>query len=217
MAHDNHRHTTRDKVLTAASKLANVLFGDPERTPTSNLLTKWLSKATDVSVTTVVAVAAVFLLGWCVPATYSFKRKYLHFVARSKLVSKIESKLPAVFVLLLYIWIREYRKSNALVAHLKQLRIVPAVSDVTSAAGASNDHHLHVSRTRNSVDAASQRLLESVKRKYRSGFGLWCVVYHACWPVSSVAHSETKFYRVQLVDVCEPCVLHGERQPANVD
>jgi hypothetical protein len=150
------------RVMTVAS---NVVFGDPsaERLESGSKLTHWLSLVVDGSVTTVTVVAAAFLMGWCIPSTYVFKRKYLRLVASSKLISRVESKIPYLFLALLYVWIREYRRSAALAAKLQAHR------------GAREQQNDANAQLRQKGDVRSDRLLASTIRKYRSGFGLWYV------------------------------------------
>jgi hypothetical protein len=163
-----HKPYERLKRLVTAT--SNVIFGDPsaERFDAGSKLNHWLSVVVDGSVTTVTVIAAAFLMGWCIPSTYVFKRKYLRFVASSKLISRVEAKVPYIFLALLYVWIREYRRSAALAAKLQAHR---------RARGLQNDSNTSVSRHKEEV--RSDRLLASTVRKYRSGFGLWCV---ACVP-----------------------------------
>ena len=155
----------------------NVVFGDPTTVhEPSTVLGKWASAAVDGSLNVVLCAATLFLLGWCVPATYTMKKKYLRFVAKSRLIRRIESYTPLMFIAMLYLWVREYRRVAAYVAHAAALRKPQARR--TSPRLALNNVAAGITpvedalRNKNALDHVSQELLISTKRKYKAGYGI---------------------------------------------
>lgn len=153
------------RARATAVTAANVIFGDPSaETSEDNPLSRLLALLTDASVALTLAVTLALMLGWCVPSTYIFKRKYLRYIAHSKIVSRVERVLPYVFVWMVYLWIRELRRTAPLTARLAALtsqrhRTSHSPSGPRAAEGAGRTSH---------------DLVHNVRRKYRAGFAAWC-------------------------------------------
>lgn len=148
------------RISQLANNLPRALFGEVEGSVISRIWSSPLfSTAVDASITSVLAVTLFFLFGWCVPSTYAIKRKYLRFVSKSRLINRLERSSPYLLLFLAFIWIKEYRRVLSLRRHAGDLVLARRTNMPASAAAGD----------------ISDKLLDATRRKYRSGFGIWCV------------------------------------------
>jgi cobalamin-dependent methionine synthase I len=167
-------------IASSVSSCATLLLGQPDAFAESletqpTVLQRALTTVVDSSVTTIASVALAFLMGWCIPSTYTIKKKYLRFVSTSRLIRRVESSVPLLLLFLALVWAREYQKTSALQARAARLRQSwqgRSSNDAVVAQGT-----LTVATAR-AMDATSDALVSNTVRKYRAAFGVRC----ACAP-----------------------------------
>lgn len=164
------------RIASSVSTCSNFLLGQPEAFAETldtepTVLQRALTTVVDGSVTTIASVALGFLLGWCIPSTYTIKKKYLRFVSTSRLIQRVESSVPLLLLFLALVWAREYRKTSALqarAARLRQSLQERSNNDAVVAHGA-----LTVATAR-AMNATSDALVSNTVRKYRAAVGVRC-------------------------------------------
>ncbi len=73
-----------------------------------------LQAVVDAGTSVVLTAGSAVLLGWCIPSTFIFKRRYLQFMSKSRSVGRVERALPWLLLVLLYVAVREWRRLRSL-------------------------------------------------------------------------------------------------------